>query len=142
MQALDTDLILEVTLSTLIADGAIKRVVDLHTQTLQVQTQRLSETLKSKRAWHLNDTARSTHRHTSKNSMTPSLAFFTSGVSVFIFMPGPAGIAHDATGLGLFSTCSKMQLSYSSFLGLSCALVKATDLKSKTPSGGHTALAD
>jgi hypothetical protein len=26
-------------------------------------------------------------------------------VSVLIFMPGPAGMAHDATGLGLFSTC-------------------------------------
>lgn len=41
---------------------------------------------------------------TSRNSMTPSLAFLTSGVSVLIFMPGPAGMAHDATGLGLFST--------------------------------------
>lgn len=37
--------------------------------------------------------------------MTPSRAFLTSGVSVLIFMPGPAGMAHDATGLGLFSTC-------------------------------------
>lgn len=37
--------------------------------------------------------------------MTPSRAFFTSGVSVLIFMPGPAGIAHEATGFGLFSTC-------------------------------------
>jgi hypothetical protein len=26
-------------------------------------------------------------------------------VSVLIFMPGPAGMAQDATGLGLFSTC-------------------------------------
>lgn len=41
---------------------------------------------------------------TSKNSITPSLAFFTSGVSVLIFMPGPAGMAQDATGLGTFST--------------------------------------
>ena len=39
--------------------------------------------------------------------MTPSRAFFTSGVSVLMFMPGPAGIAHDATGLGLFSTCGR-----------------------------------
>ena len=37
--------------------------------------------------------------------MTPSRAFLTRGVSVLIFMPGPAGMAHDATGLGLFSTC-------------------------------------
>lgn len=37
--------------------------------------------------------------------MTPSRAFFTRGVSVLIFMPGPAGMAHEATGLGLFSTC-------------------------------------
>lgn len=36
--------------------------------------------------------------------MTPSRAFFTMGVSVLIFMPGPAGIAQDATGLGTFST--------------------------------------
>jgi len=36
--------------------------------------------------------------------MTPSRAFLTSGVSVLIFMPGPAGMAHEATGLGLFST--------------------------------------
>jgi hypothetical protein len=45
-------------------------------------------------------------QRTSRNSMTPSRAFLTSGVSVLIFMPGPAGMAHDATGLGLFSTCT------------------------------------
>jgi hypothetical protein len=28
-------------------------------------------------------------------------------VSVLIFMPGPAGMAQDATGLGLFSTCMR-----------------------------------
>ncbi len=39
--------------------------------------------------------------------MTPSRAFFTSGVSVLIFIPGPAGIAHDATGFGLFSTSTR-----------------------------------
>ena len=39
--------------------------------------------------------------------MTPSRAFLTSGVSVLIFMPGPAGMAHDATGLGLFSTSTR-----------------------------------
>ena len=44
---------------------------------------------------------------TSRNSITPSLAFFTKGVSVLIFMPGPAGMAQDATGLGLFSTCKQ-----------------------------------
>ena len=44
---------------------------------------------------------------TSSSSMTPSRAFFTRGVSVLIFMPGPAGMAHDATGLGLFSTCNE-----------------------------------
>ena len=38
--------------------------------------------------------------------MTPSRAFLTSGVSVLMFMPGPAGIAQLATGLGLFSTCA------------------------------------
>ena len=43
----------------------------------------------------------------SSSSITPSRAFFTSGVLVFTFMPGPAGIAHDATGLGLFSTCGR-----------------------------------
>ena len=37
--------------------------------------------------------------------MTPSRAFFTSGVSVLMFMPGAAGIAQDATGFGLLSTC-------------------------------------
>jgi hypothetical protein len=43
---------------------------------------------------------------TSRNSITPSRAFLTSGVSVLIFMPGPAGMAQEATGLGLFSTCN------------------------------------
>jgi hypothetical protein len=42
---------------------------------------------------------------TSRNSITPSRAFLTRGVSVLIFMPGPAGMAQEATGLGLFSTC-------------------------------------
>ena len=37
--------------------------------------------------------------------MTPSRAFLTRGVSVLMFIPGAAGMAHDATGLGLFSTC-------------------------------------
>ena len=39
-----------------------------------------------------------------RNSITPSLAFFTKGVSVEIFMPGIAGMAQEATGLGDFST--------------------------------------
>jgi hypothetical protein len=42
---------------------------------------------------------------TSRNSITPSRAFLTSGVSVLTFMPGPAGMAQEATGLGTFSTC-------------------------------------
>ena len=42
---------------------------------------------------------------TNRNSITPSLAFFTNGVSVLMFIPGPAGMAQDATGFGLFSTC-------------------------------------
>jgi hypothetical protein len=46
-------------------------------------------------------------RLTSRNSMTPSRAFLVSGVSVLIFMPGPAGMAHDATGLGDFSTSTR-----------------------------------
>lgn len=44
---------------------------------------------------------------TSMNSMTPSRAFFTRGVSVLMFIPGAAGIAHEATGLGLLSTCDR-----------------------------------
>ncbi len=44
-------------------------------------------------------------RLASRNSITPSLAFFTTGESVLIFMPGPAGMAHEACGFGLFSTC-------------------------------------
>jgi len=44
--------------------------------------------------------------HTSKNSITPSLAFLTRGVSVLMSMPGPAGIAHEATGFGLLVTCT------------------------------------
>lgn len=39
--------------------------------------------------------------------MTPSRAFLVSGVSVLIFMPGPAGMAQDATGLGDFSTSTR-----------------------------------
>ena len=36
----------------------------------------------------------------SRNSITPSRAFFTSGVVVLMFMFGITGIAHDATGFG------------------------------------------
>ena len=39
--------------------------------------------------------------------MTPSLAFLTTGESVLIFIPGPAGMAQEACGFGLFSTCRK-----------------------------------
>ena len=41
--------------------------------------------------------------------MTPSRAFLTSGVSVLTFMPGMAGMAHEATGFGAFSTCCRQQ---------------------------------
>jgi hypothetical protein len=37
--------------------------------------------------------------------MTPSRAFLTRGVSVLMTMPGAAGMAQEATGLGDFSTC-------------------------------------
>lgn len=47
---------------------------------------------------------------TRRNSITPSRAFLTRGVSVLIFMPGPAGIAQLATGLGDFSTCSNLHV--------------------------------
>jgi hypothetical protein len=40
-------------------------------------------------------------------SMTPSLAFFTIGVSVHTFIPGMTGTAQDAMGLGLFSTSTR-----------------------------------
>ena len=36
----------------------------------------------------------------SRNSITPSRAFLTCGVSVRITMPSAAGIAQDAMGLG------------------------------------------
>ena len=39
--------------------------------------------------------------------MTPSLAFFTIGVFVFITCPSITGIAQDATGLGDFSISTK-----------------------------------
>ena len=43
----------------------------------------------------------------SRNSITPSRAFFTSGVVVLMFMFGITGIAHDATGFGDFSTSTR-----------------------------------
>jgi hypothetical protein len=39
--------------------------------------------------------------------MTPSLALWTSGEFVLTTMPGWTGHAHDATGLGAFSTSTK-----------------------------------
>ena len=42
-----------------------------------------------------------------RNSITPSRAFFTRGVVVLMFMLGMTGIAHDATGLGDFSTSTR-----------------------------------
>jgi hypothetical protein len=43
----------------------------------------------------------------SKNSSTPSRALCTTGVLVLIFILGIAGMAHDATGLGEFTTSTK-----------------------------------
>mmetsp|Transcript_29180 Transcript_29180/g.74461 ORF Transcript_29180/g.74461 Transcript_29180/m.74461 type:complete len:445 (+) Transcript_29180:1810-3144(+) len=43
----------------------------------------------------------------SKNSITPSRAFLTTGVLVLIFIPGPAGMAQEAWGLGLFSISTR-----------------------------------
>ena len=42
-----------------------------------------------------------------RNSMTPSRAFFTSGVVVLMFMLGITGMAQDATGFGDFSTSTR-----------------------------------
>ena len=39
--------------------------------------------------------------------MTPSRAFFVSGLSVKIFISGITGIAHEATGFGAFSTSTR-----------------------------------
>mmetsp|Transcript_27297 Transcript_27297/g.48253 ORF Transcript_27297/g.48253 Transcript_27297/m.48253 type:complete len:351 (+) Transcript_27297:1283-2335(+) len=43
----------------------------------------------------------------SRNSITPSLALWTRGVSVLIFIPGISGMAHEATGLAAFSTSTR-----------------------------------
>eukprot|EP00959_Pyramimonas_sp_CCMP1952_P136675 2860419-Pyramimonas_sp.AAC.1 len=43
----------------------------------------------------------------SKNSITPSRAFLTRGVVVLMVMPGMAGMAQDATGLGDFTTSTR-----------------------------------
>ena len=53
--------------------------------------------------------------------MTPSRAFFTSGVSVLMFMPGAAGIAHEATGFGLLSTCRQILREVKTMCEGSCA---------------------
>mmetsp|Transcript_1307 Transcript_1307/g.3423 ORF Transcript_1307/g.3423 Transcript_1307/m.3423 type:complete len:275 (-) Transcript_1307:373-1197(-) len=42
-----------------------------------------------------------------RNSMTPSRAFLTMGESVNTFMPGAAGMAQAATGLGAFSISTR-----------------------------------
>ena len=39
--------------------------------------------------------------------MTPSLAFRTSSVLVLTCIPGPAGMAQDATGLGALATSTR-----------------------------------
>ena len=43
----------------------------------------------------------------SMSSITPSRAFFTTVVLVLTFMPGIAGKAQLATGLGAFSTSTR-----------------------------------
>ncbi len=43
----------------------------------------------------------------SRNSITPLRAFLTTGVSVLITMPSPAGIAQEAMGLGDFSISTR-----------------------------------
>eukprot|EP00955_Chlamydomonas_euryale_P073018 361603-Chlamydomonas_euryale.AAC.21 len=96
----DHGLVLQVALAALVADWAIKWVVNLrkrgagHRQHVSDDPRgTLSVRKHTQFAW------RGSHL-TSKNSMTPSRAFFTMGVSVLIFMPGIAGMAHDAAGLG------------------------------------------
>lgn len=39
--------------------------------------------------------------------MTPSRAFLTSSVLVLTCMPGAAGMAHEATGLGALATSTR-----------------------------------
>jgi hypothetical protein len=48
----------------------------------------------------------------SKNSITPSLAFFTKSVVVLMFMFGITGMAHEATGFGDFSTSTRHILQF------------------------------
>jgi hypothetical protein len=43
----------------------------------------------------------------SRNSITPSRAFFTKGVVVLMFMFGITGMAQLATGFGDFSTSTR-----------------------------------
>ena len=64
----------------------------------------LSQIQQTTQQWHNSKSL------TNRNSITPSLAFLTNAESVLIFMPGAAGIAHDATGFGLFATCSSATL--------------------------------
>jgi hypothetical protein len=73
-----------------------------------------------------------------RNSITPSRAFFTSGVSVLMFIPGATGIAHDATGLGLFSTC-KQYISWEGARGWQALVNKWTTARcSGRQAGGST----
>ena len=43
----------------------------------------------------------------SRNSITPSRAFLTLGVSVWMTMPSATGIAQDAIGFGDFSISTR-----------------------------------
>ena len=113
-------LILQITLASLIANWTIQRVVDLHRShcCLDIHSCRSHHVCNVMNMFlRLSDvfntpSTKAPHRHsdqnfTSKNSMTPSRAFLTNGVSVLMSMPGPAGIAHDATGFGLLVTCTQ-----------------------------------
>ena len=57
---------------------------------------------------------------TSMNSITPSRALRTRGVSVFTTMFGAAGIAHEATGFGAFATYPQQEHTAHSSICFSC----------------------
>ena len=58
---------------------------------------------------------------TSRNSITPSRALRTRGVSVFTTMFGAAGIAHDATGFGAFATYTQEHTALKAYAAMVCA---------------------
>lgn len=51
--------------------------------------------------------------------MTPSLALCVSGLFVLTFIPGCTGHAHDATGLGAFSTSTRHILQFPAIMSFS-----------------------